>query len=175
LLKLFGLTIAAFFVGSSASAVANAFDDCVLENMRGVSSDVAARSIKVACLRRSSVEIPKDEISALTGRAEYTDFGPQFGKGFLITLENQTSYIITAVTIDVHVGTGDNQFFETDDFFTPQPGVVYAALPSDPTISMQIRRFRKVDFRIITQQPRIDLKKQNFKWGIAAAKGIPTK
>ena len=30
----------------------NPFDDCVLENMRGATSDVAAKSIKVACLRK---------------------------------------------------------------------------------------------------------------------------
>ena len=155
--------------------MANTFDDCVLENMRGVTWDLAAKSIKAACLRKSSIDIPKDELSALTGRAEYSDFGPQFGKGFWIRLENQTSYIVTSVTIDIHVGVGDNQFFETDDFYTPQPGVIYAGPPPDPTRSMQIPRFSKVDFRIITPQPGIDLKKQNFKWGIAAAKGIPTK
>jgi hypothetical protein len=41
------------------------------------------------------------------GRAEYADFGQQFGKGFWIRLENQTSYIVTSVTIDIHIGTGD--------------------------------------------------------------------
>ena len=175
MLKFFRLAVVAFLVGSSDCAMANAFDDCVLENMRGVTSDLAAKSIKVACLRKSSVDIPKDEFSALTGRAEYADFGPQFGKGFWIRLENQTSYIVTSVTIDVHVGVSDNQFFETDDFYTPEPGVIYTGPPPDPTRSMQIPRFSKVDFRIITPQPGIDLKKQNFKWGIAAVKGIPTK
>jgi hypothetical protein len=67
------------------------------------------------------------------------------------------------VTIDVHVGVGDNQFFETDDFYTPQPGVVYTGPAPDPTRSMQIPRFSNVDFHIITPQPGIDLKKQNFK------------
>jgi hypothetical protein len=169
------LGVTGMLAAGASTARANAFDDCVLENMRGVTSDLAAKSIKVACLRKVSVEIPKDELSALTGRAEYADFGPQFGKGFWIRLENQTSYIVTSVTIDIHVGTGDSQFFQTDDFYTPQAGVIYAGPPPDPTRSMQIQRFSKMDFRIISPQPGIDLKKQNFTWGIATAKGILTK
>lgn len=169
------LAAAALTSGFAVGAHANAFDDCVLDNMRGVTSDLAAKSIKVACLRKTSVEIPKEDLSALTGRAEYADFGQQFGKGFWISLENQSAYIVTSVTIDIHVGVGDNQFFETDDFYTPQPGVIYAGPPPDPIRSMQIARFSKIDFRIIAPQPGIDMKKQNFKWGIAAAKGIPTK
>lgn len=169
------MAVAVSVAGFAGTAMANAFDDCVLENMRGVTSDLAAKSIKIACLRKTSVDIPKEHLSALTGRAEYADFGPQFGKGFWIRLENGSAYIVTSVTIDVHVGVGDNQFFETDDFFMPEPGVIYTGPPDDPTRSMQIPRFSKVDFRIIKPQPNIDMKKQNFKWGIAAAKGIPVK
>ncbi|MDH2356564.1 hypothetical protein QCM80_38980 [Bradyrhizobium sp. SSUT112] len=169
------MAVSVIATGYAGAAVANAFDNCVLDNMRGTTSDLAAKSIKIACLRKTSVDIPKEDLSALTGRAEYADFGPQFGKGFWIRLENGSAYIVTSVTIDVHVGVGDNQFFETDDFFTPQPGVIYAGPPDDPTRSMQIQRFSKVDFRIITPQPNIDPKKQNFKWGIAAAKGIAAK
>jgi len=34
--------------GRSGAAQANAFDDCVPKNMQGATSDVAAKSIKVA-------------------------------------------------------------------------------------------------------------------------------
>ena len=33
-----------------------------------------------------ALDIPKADLSALTGRAEYADFGPQFGKGLWISV-----------------------------------------------------------------------------------------
>jgi hypothetical protein len=53
------------------------------------------------CRSRSRLEMSP------AGRAEYADLGQQFGKGFWIRLDNQTSYIVTSATIDIHVGTGD--------------------------------------------------------------------
>jgi hypothetical protein len=44
------LGVTVMLAGGASAARANAFDDCVLENMRGVTSDLAAKSIKVACL-----------------------------------------------------------------------------------------------------------------------------
>jgi hypothetical protein len=37
------------------------------ENMRGVTSDTAAKSIKTACLRKSSVELSADDVKGLKG------------------------------------------------------------------------------------------------------------
>jgi hypothetical protein len=67
------------------------------------------------------------------------------------------------------------QYFRTDDFWTPQPGVVYTGPPPDPTRSMQIAPYASIDYRVITSQKNIDPKEQNYTWGIAGAKGIPTK
>lgn len=156
---------AAAMSAAVSDARANPFDDCVLDKMTGVTSDLAAKSIKVACLRKSSVDISDEDLKALIGQAEYGDFGAQFGKGFWIHLENKTNYVVTEVTIKVQVGEGDMQFFHTDDFYTPrpQPGVIITGLPPDPTRSMQIQRFGKIDYRVITPQDGIDIKKQNFK------------
>lgn len=169
------LPIAVAVACAAGQARANAFDDCVLENMRGTTSDLAAKSIKVACLRKSSVDISKEDLVGISGRAEYADWGPQYGKGFLLQLENNTAYIVTSVTIDVHVGVGDNQFFQIDDFWSPTPGVIYPAPPPDPTVSMQIPRHSKITYRLVAPQTGTDIKTQNFKWGISAAKGIPSK
>lgn len=157
---------------AAEQARATAFDDCVLTNMKGVTSDLAAKSIKVACLRTSSVDIPKDDLVGIRGRAEYANFGEKYGKGFLFQIENKTAYIITSVTIDVHAGVGDNQFIQIDDFWSPTPGVIYTGLPPDPTQTMQIPRHGSVLYRRVSPQSNIDVKKQNFKWGISAAKGI---
>ena len=158
----------------ATDAHANAFDDCVVETLRGTTSDVAARSLKVACLRKSSVEIPAEMLVDLTGTAEYGDFGKNIGTGFWIQLENKTKFVITEITIKVQVGDGKVQYFRTDDFWTPTPGVVYAGPPPDPTRSMQIAPYATVNYRVLTKQPDIDVKKQKYKWGIASARGIPT-
>ena len=52
------------------------FSRCVYENMRGVASDLAARSIKVACLRENSIEIPIEDLVKLKGQSEYGTFNP---------------------------------------------------------------------------------------------------
>jgi len=51
------LAVGALTAGFSIGAHANAFDDCVLKNMQGVTSDIAAKPVKIACLRKSSVPL----------------------------------------------------------------------------------------------------------------------
>lgn len=160
-------------LGLASNAHASAFDDCVIDALKGTTSDVAAKSLKVACLRKTSVDIPTELLTELTGKSEYGDFGHKLGTGFWIQLENRTKYVITEITLKVQVGDGKMQYFRTDDFWTPQPGVVYTSLPPDPTRSMQIAPHTTVNYRVTTQQPGIDMKKQNYHWGIASAKGIP--
>ena len=59
------LAAASIVAGGAGDVSANAFDDCVLENMRGMTSDAAAKSIKVACLWKNSVMLSTDELRGL--------------------------------------------------------------------------------------------------------------
>ena len=64
------IAITAIVLLASGGAHANPFDDCVLDKMSGVTSDLAAKSIKVACLRKSSVDMPPWQVARLVGGAE---------------------------------------------------------------------------------------------------------
>ncbi|MDA9430226.1 hypothetical protein XH88_00165 [Bradyrhizobium sp. CCBAU 51627] len=57
--------MAAAALACADSALANAFDDCVLDKMAGVTSDAAAKAIEEACLRKSSVVIDEGDLSGL--------------------------------------------------------------------------------------------------------------
>jgi outer membrane murein-binding lipoprotein Lpp len=81
-------------------ASAASFNGCVLENMRGINSDLAAESIKESCLRKVSRPLPD-----LTGLSESkAGYGQIYGYlersfGLYITLNNSTSYTITEITM----------------------------------------------------------------------------
>jgi hypothetical protein len=166
------IALAAGLVCSAAKATT--FDDCVLENMRGVTSDLAAKSIKVSCLRKSSVPLPDEDLAKLVSQAQYASLGEKEGTGFWISVDNRTDYVITEITIKVSVKGGPAEIFRTDDFWYPTPGVIYTSLPPDPTHSMQIKPFSKTVYQVRAKLD-MDVRKPEFKWGIQSAKGIPTR
>ncbi len=151
----------------------NPFDDCVLGNMRGTTSDVAAKSIKVVCLRKTSVVISDDDLQNLKGVAQYRTLSRNFGPGLLITLTNNMEFIVTEVTLKISVNKGPLRYFRTDDFYLPTDAII-TALPPDPTQSMRIDPFTTRSFTV-GPNDEIDQKKPVFSWGVASAKGIPTK
>lgn len=163
----------------SAPALANPFDDCVLENMRGVTADLAARSIKVSCLRKTSVEIPAEALAKVKATANYGVFDGK-NTGFLMEVNNQSDYVLTEITLTFRVDKMPEQIVRTDDFRKPQPaGVLYAGPPLDPTYTMQIKPFVASSF-FIPMQTNIpfDAKKRNgngFAWVIVSMRGIPPK
>ena len=109
---------AVFFFASTGLAFANAFDDCVLENMRGVTSDAAAKSIKVACLRKNSVVLSQDELRGLRlVSGFYGTYGLRNTPGFTVEVKNDTGYIITEITFAISIAGGESEYFRADNFF----------------------------------------------------------
>ncbi len=157
------------------AAHANAFDDCVLENMRGVTSDAAANSIKVACLRKNSVILSMEELRGLRlVGGSYGTFGFRNTPGFTAEVKNDTGYIITEITFAISVAGGQNEFFRADDFFYQEPGVIYTGPPPDPSVQLRIDPMKSKKFQFEADRPEID-KKKKWSWFIAGAKGILTK
>ncbi|MBN9004881.1 MAG: hypothetical protein J0H40_05645 [Rhizobiales bacterium] len=160
---------------AAGAAWANAFDDCVLAKMQGVTSDVAAKSLKVACLRKSSVELSTEELRGLRIVAGgYGPYGLRNTPGFTAEVKNDTGYIVTELTFGISINGGESEFFRVDDFFYQEPGVIYSGLPPDPTTSMRIDPMRSRKFQFGAERPEID-KKKKWNWFIAGAKGIVTK
>lgn len=159
-------------------AMANTFDDCVLDGMKGVTSDLAAKSVKVACLRKSSVDIPAADRTKLSATANYGDWGNGRGTGFVIHIDNQIEYVVTEITLRITIGKEADRLIRNEEFWPlPTPGVIYTGLPPDPTIAMMIKPFNRVDY-FIPMQTSINLntKRENwFTWDIVSARGIPNR
>lgn len=90
------------------------YDDCILEGMRGVTSDLAAREVKMACLRKFPPQPKPEPVTRkitgkdankllnnvkLSGKPNYFG-GPNYEVIFHNPLEAQVEYITIAVRID---------------------------------------------------------------------------
>jgi hypothetical protein len=149
------------------------FNRCVYENMRGIASDLAAKSIKVACLRENSIPIPIEDMAKLKGLSSYGSFNNYIG--YEVQLTNNSEFTITEVTLGISVRDGPIEYYRIDDFWMPPtPGVVYTGLPPDPTRSMRIEPHNSATF-FFGGQADVDVKKQDYKWECVSAKGILTK
>jgi hypothetical protein len=85
------------------------YDECVLESMKGVTSDMAARAIILSCRdkfpRKKSVdsEVPINVVSQLDGRAGMTIYG--YFKGTIYNGNNE--WTITQITVAISPKTKD--------------------------------------------------------------------
>jgi hypothetical protein len=167
-----GFAVAVAMLAPAPAAHANAFDDCVLKNMQGVTSDAAAKSIKVACLRKSSVPLTDDDVKGLkVWSGFYGTFGITRTPGFTAEVKNNTGFIITELTFGISVDGGPPEMYRVDDFNYQEPGVIYTGLAPDPTYDMRIDVLKSKKFQFALDRPDID-KKKKWNWYIAGAKGI---
>jgi hypothetical protein len=84
-------------LASIAAANATPFDDCVLQHMQGVSSDVAAVSIKEACIRAVEKPLSDAAVQTLnTARAGYGALPPDGSAALYVSLDNESGYTITS-------------------------------------------------------------------------------
>jgi hypothetical protein len=168
-----------FFAAAALSltalgARANVFDDCVLENMKGATSDLAAKSIKTACLHKNSVDLSQEDLRSVTGQISYGAFGSEGEPGFLLDIKNDTNFIVTEITVAVGVEGKASQFFKVDYFWYRPPGVVFSGLPPDPTVLMGIDPHTQKRFQFAGTVAEIT-PKAKWTWYVAAAKGIPSR
>ena len=170
----------ALAVACAGPALANPFDDCVLENMRGVTSDLAAKSVKVSCLRRASVDVPADALAKVRATANYGEFNGPGNTGFLMEIDNQTDYVLTEITLSIRPDKMPERVVRTDDFWPLVPkGIIYTGPPPDPTRSMQIKPFATSSYWIpMKTNIVIDPKKvagPGYAWNMLSARGVPPK
>jgi hypothetical protein len=168
----FGFLAIAVMLCTTGQVGANALDDCVLKNMPGVTSDVAAKAIKEACLRKNSVQLDEAELSGL--RIVSGGYGP-FSflnvPGFSVEVKNDTGYIVTEITLAISIAGAAAEQFRIDNFDYQEPGTVRTGLVPDPTVLMRIDPGRSRKFQFSADRPEID-KKKKWSWMLVAAKGI---
>ena len=140
--------------------------------MQGVTSDVAAKSVKVACLRKNSVTLTPDDVKGLQIVAGfYGPFGMTNTPGFTAEVKNNTGFIVTEITFGISVDGGPAEMYRADDFNYQEPGVIYTGLPPDPTYNLRIDPLKSRKFQFALDRPDID-KKKKWNWYISGAKGI---
>ena len=149
---------------------ANPLDDCTLENMRGVTSDAAAKFIRESCLGKISSPIPTEELKIATkgaiGKDQYST-----SNAFYLTLENNTPYALTEIMVRIVTGNGS----KTSEYRVTRflqiytgPGIV-TGLPPDPASYMQIKPFSTIYFSFpVNENPD---KNEKWSFGVFSAKG----
>ncbi len=131
------------------------FDDCILKNMKGVTSDDAALQIRVACMNKFPQEGSKKcklremttiESSKVTGTASITrGIGPYFSGSFYNANDTATVEAITVI-------------FTADNIKPPQEYDLFLSYPIAP---------RSSNTAGISVQLMPD---KNFKWGVKSIK-----
>lgn len=131
------------------------YDDCILKNMKGVTSNDAALQIQVACMskfpqegnkRCKLREMTTTESSKVTGNASITRVtGPYFSGSFYNANDTATVEAITVI-------------FTADNIKPPQEYDLFLSYPIAPRSSQ--------DAGISVQR----MPDKNFKWGIKSIK-----
>jgi hypothetical protein len=165
---LFGIFVVFLYFGSCQ---ANPLDDCTLENIRGVTSDAAAKFIRQSCLGKISSPIPTEVLNNVKTKGEIGTDQWNKGNALYLTFENNSPYAITQITVGISTKNETNDY-NVSNFLqvSTTPGVVVTGLPPDPASYMQIKPFSSVYFAFPIRQ---DAPGQNEKWwfGVIAAKG----
>ena len=165
------LLIAAVAWTSSASAAP--FDDCILKNMRGVTSDTAARAVQTACLRTAEAAIPGTIADSLNSGA---NAGYDKDKGFFLELENRSPYTITSVTVSVFSKAGGGTKYYPLDYFEPE-GVSNGSIFIKDYFAPEfhsIQPGQKLTFRIPIAEKAASAEDfaERYVWRITAARGL---
>ena len=101
------------------------YDECILESMKGVTSDEAAKEIRSACRSKFPYEyheetLDKSELSKITGNARIESGA--LGDVFVIELYNGTNRWLTTITVMIKSDDGKiNQIYDLygGTFFSP--------------------------------------------------------
>jgi hypothetical protein len=163
-------------LATAGQAAASTFDQCVLEHMQGVTSDKAAIAIKESCLHTVAAPLPPEVLNALSAgsQASYGEApaNQEGGAGLYITLNNQSGYDLTELTIEV----GDKNDptvrdrYRVDRFSRVPQSIIELRHPyPDPIDNGVIRSgIREIFVRIGKWN------ESSSNWGFVAAKGFPT-
>jgi hypothetical protein len=164
----------------TAPAVANPYDDCILQHMPTAQNDAAVRAIERACIDKTSVPIPADNhfaggLSAGLGRYNTGD-GVADNYGLLVTMKNTTDYNVTQVVVDIgNKETHEITPYPVDAFSEPLPlGSVLTGL-GEPALLQIIKpgETRRFFVHIGEASARPSDFEKKFWWGVMPSRGIP--
>ena len=126
-----------FLALAPATALANAYDDCVLQYMAGAQNQQAVYAIERSCISKVSVSLESTQLQGMLKSIFLINVG-SFSAGYttpvvglLIRLDNNGPTPITSVSISLRgkktQGTGH---YTITRFMEPQqPGVLFSGLP----------------------------------------------
>ena len=150
------LILAILLPGVAGGAASSNYDECILESMKGVKSDLAAKSIIMSCRNKFSDKRQKDfrtlsdkEMSQLTGRAGFREL--PYSGSFSGRIYNGNSDItVSEITIQITTKISGKK--------------VTRLYRNDVTIEPQTTEF------FMFEALRGD-KDADYSWGINSAKG----
>jgi hypothetical protein len=152
------------------------YSSCVLDNMRGVTNDLAAQAVEEICLRKASSAL--DDLTRFKGST--AGYGQIYGYteqrfGLYITVDNQTEFTLTEISIDIANKKSKGRKTYVAHYF-PEPvgqGVIITGLPKDRTIAMRLLPGRNTfTLQINENVPEGAKFFDLYDWGIAGAKGF---
>jgi hypothetical protein len=163
----------------SAPALANPYDDCILQHMGTAQNQAAVYAIERACINKTSMPIPPDDNFAGGLTAAVGNFNTGFGAleyGIVVTLKNTTNFNITEVVVTIHnKHSHEIARYPVTAFNEPlAPGALLTGL-GEPALTQiikpgEIRRF----FVHINEAAATPSDFGNeFAWGVMPTKGIP--
>jgi hypothetical protein len=133
------------FLVLSTPAVANPYDDCILQHMPTAQNDAAVRAIEMACINKTSVEIPwaQSEVSDTSAKIGMynTGWGPVAPNvyGLVVTMKNTTTYYVTRVIMWVYSSDAHISRYDVDSFDEPLPPGVWNSGPGEPSFRQIIK------------------------------------
>ena len=148
---------------------ADSFNSCVLDGIKGVTTDMVAQTVKEACIR--TVEVPLPPVDILTLRSSATAAYGQFTKypedefGLFISLNNKSPYTLTEMHITVKdKKTNESNTYITNLFLAPQTVGITAPTNHLPP---GLRKF----VVLIKERPKDNNFGEYYYWDIESVKG----
>jgi hypothetical protein len=172
-------TVFGLFIGT-APALANPYDDCILQHIGTAQNKAAVDAIERACIAKTAIAIPREEVSNFEGgiNARVGQFNAGFGSleyGLLVEFKNTTKYNITEVVVTVqNKDTNKTAEYLVDAFNSPlPPGAVLTEL-AEPAYRQIIPSGKTWSFFVHINEVASDGDfGKKFTWGVTPTKGIP--
>jgi hypothetical protein len=159
-------------------ALANPYDDCILQHMGTAQNKAAVHAIERACIGKTSIPIPPDDnfaggIAAAVGNFNTGSGAPEYG--LLVTLKNTTNLNVTEVVIAIrNKDTKKAEEYPVHEFDESLPPGVMLTKLAEPAYRQIIKagETRKFFVRIIEARDNPSEFPKRFTWGVVPTKGI---
>jgi hypothetical protein len=179
---LISLACGAGLLSFAAPAVANPYDDCILQHMGTAQNEAAVNAIERACIAKTSIAIPREEVGNFESgtNASVGQFNTGYGSleyGLLVELKNTTKFNITEVVVTVrNKDTNKVTEYPVDTFDAPLPPGALLSKLAEPAYRQIIQSGKTWSFFVrateVTKSTVVDFGKK-FSWGVTPTKGIP--